>query len=77
MQAAGCDAWRDVSNLGGGSRWNRAIERAIRDSQYAVVVLTPDSAASQWADDEVAFARRLNKKIVPLYYRACEWRGRD
>jgi formylglycine-generating enzyme required for sulfatase activity len=72
LKSAGFDVWYDVSNLGGGSRWNKAIEQAIRDSQYVIVILSSDSVASQWVDDEVSFARTLKKKIVPLYYRPCD-----
>ena len=37
-----------------------------------VVVLSPDSLASKWVDDEVGFARSLEKKIIPLCYRPCD-----
>jgi formylglycine-generating enzyme required for sulfatase activity len=64
--------WYDLSNLEGGSRWYKAIEQAIKDSQYVMVLLSPDAIASEWVNDEVAFARTHKKKIIPLYYRPCE-----
>lgn len=72
LKDSGFEVWYDLSNLEGGSRWNRVIEQAIEDSQYVVVVLSPDSIASEWVDDEVGYAKRLKKKIVPLYYLPCK-----
>jgi formylglycine-generating enzyme required for sulfatase activity len=71
----GLDTWYDLSDLEGGSRWNMEIQKAIKDSQYVLVVLSPDSIASEWVDDEVTFARTLKKKIIPLYYRPCKELG--
>jgi len=71
LQAAGLEVWYDLSNLQGGSRWSRAIEKAIRDSQYVLVVLSPDSVASTWVEEEFLYASELGKKIVPLFYKKC------
>jgi len=72
LKDSGFEVWYDLSNLEGGARWNRVIEQAIEDSQYMVVVLSPDAVASEWVDDEVGYAKRLKKKIVPLYYLPCK-----
>jgi formylglycine-generating enzyme required for sulfatase activity len=66
------EVWYDLSNLEGGSLWNKAIEQAIKDSQYVIVVLSPDAVDSEWVDAEVSFAKKLKKKIIPLFYRPCE-----
>jgi formylglycine-generating enzyme required for sulfatase activity len=68
----GCDVWYDLSGLDGGSRWIREIEKEISQCDYMLVVLSPDSIISENVEDEVAFAKRLKKKIIPLYYRPCE-----
>jgi formylglycine-generating enzyme required for sulfatase activity len=72
LKDSGFEVWYDLSNLEGGARWNWVIEQAIEDSQYMVVVLSPDSVASEWVDDEVGYAKRLKKKIIPLYYLPCK-----
>ncbi|MBN1452449.1 MAG: SUMF1/EgtB/PvdO family nonheme iron enzyme [Anaerolineales bacterium] len=71
LKATGLDVWYDLSGLEGGSRWSRELEKAIRESQYVLVVLSPDSVSSKWVEEEFLFASELNKKIVPLFYRQC------
>ncbi len=72
LKNAGLDVWYDVSNLGGGSRWRVEIENALRNSQYVIVVLSPDSILSEWVEREFLFASNRKCKIIPLLYRACE-----
>lgn len=72
LKNAGLVVWYDVSNLGGGSRWRIEIESAIRNSQFVVAVLSPDSIASEWVEREFLFASNLKRKIIPLMYRSCE-----
>ena len=71
LKASGLDVWYDLSGLGGGSRWSREIEKAIRDSQYVLVVLSPDSVVSKWVEEEFLYASELEKKIIPLFYKPC------
>lgn len=72
LKSYGFDVWYDVSNLGGGARWIRDIQQAITDSKYVIVVLSPDSVISEYVEDEYSFAKRQQKKIIPLLYRPCE-----
>ena len=72
LKGAGFDVWYDVSGISGGSRWRSEIENAIRNSQYIIVVLSPDSVASEWVEREFLFSSNLKRKIIPLMYRSCE-----
>jgi hypothetical protein len=72
LKNVGLDVWHDVSSLGGGSRWRIEIETAIRNSQFVVVVLSPDSITSEWVEREFLFASNLKRKIIPLMCRSCE-----
>ena len=72
LEDAGLNVWYDLSDLEGGSRWSKEIEKAIRESQYVLVVLSPDSVASKWVEEEFLFAGELKKKIIPLFYRQCD-----
>ena len=72
LEKTSLDVWYDVSDLGGGSRWRIEIEKAIRSSQFVIVVLSPDSIASEWVEREFLFASNLKRKIIPLLYRPCE-----
>lgn len=72
LKNAGQVVWCDISSIGGGARWRIEIENAIRNSQNVVVVLSPDSIASEWVEREFLFASNLKRKIIPLMYRACD-----
>jgi hypothetical protein len=72
LENAGLEVWYDLSDLGGGARWRVEIEHALRNSQFVVVVLSPDSIQSEWVEREFLFASNLERKIVPLLYRPCE-----
>lgn len=72
LKNAGLDVWYDISGLVGGARWRFEIEGALRNSQFVVVVLSPDSITSEWVEREFLFASNLNLKIVPLMYRSCD-----
>jgi formylglycine-generating enzyme required for sulfatase activity len=72
LKNAGLDVWYDVSGLSGGSRWRLEIEKAIRNSEFLIVVLSPDSITSEWVEREFLFAENLERKIIPLMYRFCE-----
>ena len=47
LKAAGLEVWYDLSGLEGGARWRIEIEKAIRESQYVLIVLSPDSVVSE------------------------------
>ena len=72
LRNAGLDAWYDVSSLGGGSQWRIEIEKAIRNNQLFIAVLSPDSVASEWVEREFLFASNLKRKIVPVMCRSCD-----
>ena len=74
LKANGLEVWYDLSRLEGGDRWSRAIEQAIRYSQFVIVVLSPDSNESEWVEKEFIFASGLKRKIIPLFYRPCDLR---
>jgi formylglycine-generating enzyme required for sulfatase activity len=72
LQKAGLDVWYDVSHIAGGARWRSEIENALRNSQYVIVVLSPDSIISEWVEREFLFSSNLRRKIIPVMYRPCE-----
>ncbi len=72
LKQAGIVAWYDLSGLEGGERWGEKIQKAIRESDCVIVVLSPDSVNSEWVEREFLFASNLKKKIIPLMYRQCE-----
>ncbi|HEX6732218.1 MAG TPA: toll/interleukin-1 receptor domain-containing protein [Pyrinomonadaceae bacterium] len=72
LREAGCKVWQDISGLRGGQTWTSAIDRAVRDSDALIVVLSPDSSASEWVRKETLLAMKLHKPIVPILLRETE-----
>src|SRR5688572_7458382 len=66
LEKAGYDVWWDLTDLRGGDDWPRVIPAAIESSQYIVVVLSPNSAISDWVAKEYTQALDLRKKIIPI-----------
>lgn len=58
--------WYD-KELIAGETFRKKIVEAIRDSDYFVVLLSGDSILSEWVLDEVEYAKRLHKRILPVY----------
>ena len=72
LREVGCKVWQDISGLRGGQAWASEIDRAIRDSDALIVVLSPDSSASEWVQKETLLAMKLRKPIVPILLRETE-----
>ena len=72
LEEHGCDVWYDISDLKVGDRWNRVIQGAIQNSQYVILVLSPNSVESKWVEKEYFYSDKLGKKIIPILYRSCE-----
>ena len=72
LREAGCKVWHDISQLRGGQTWASEIDRAVRDSDALIVVLSPDSIASEWVQKETLLAMKLKKSIVPILLRETE-----
>lgn len=72
LQTAGLKVWYDVSNLEVGKRWATEIESAIQQSQYFIVILSPDSIKSEWVEIEFLSAKKYRLKIIPLLLESCE-----
>lgn len=72
LEEAGLSVWYDVSRLEGGAHWRAEIEKSIRDSQYMVVVMSPESVESEWVEREFLFASNLGLKIIPVIHYPCE-----
>lgn len=72
LQQAGFAVWWDISDLKAGVAWERAIETAIKTSQYCLILLTPDSVESEWVRKEYMYAISLQLQIIPILYQDCE-----
>lgn len=60
------EVWVDVRAIEDGELFPAAIRSAIEQSNGFVFVITPDSVASRFCEQEVEYARELHKRIVPV-----------
>src|SRR5919108_764330 len=66
LEKAGYEVWWDLTDLRGGDDWLRVIPAAIESSDHFVVVLSPNSAISDWVKKEYTQALSSRKKIIPI-----------
>ncbi|MGE5374134.1 MAG: toll/interleukin-1 receptor domain-containing protein, partial [Bacteroidota bacterium] len=66
LEKTGYSVWWDITDLRGGDDWVRLIPEAIQNSDFFIVVLSPNSTASEWVRKECTQAISLRKKIIPI-----------
>ncbi len=64
--------WWDRTDIHGGDDWKKAIAQGIDDSVAMVVVLTPESAASDYVNYEFETALDKGKPVIPLRLHAVD-----
>ena len=62
----GKDVWLDTEGIADAEVFPEAIKRAIEGSDAFVFVITPSSVESAYCENEVEYARDLQKRIVPV-----------
>ena len=62
----GKEIWVDTEGIADGEVFPEAIKRAIEQSDAFLFVITPASVASAYCENEVEYARELQKRIVPV-----------
>ena len=60
--------WRDETNIPGGADWAGAIEAAIQLTDAMILVLTRESAISEWVKKECIAFIESGKTVVPYLY---------
>ena len=74
LDAAGIDTFYD-QRIPPGESWAQSLAAAIESADFLLVVLSPDSVASQWVEQEIQIG--LNREgdgktyVVPLLLRPC------
>jgi len=66
LSAAGHACWIDTSQIKGGDEWITTIAEGIINSYAFVVIVTRQALQSRWVQDEILWARKKNKLIIPL-----------
>lgn len=69
------DIWYDRQGLYAGSQWLRTIEDELMNRDIFLVVLTPESWASEWVREELALALAAKKRIVGVMMKQTQVSG--
>ncbi len=71
LRADGHAIWFDKLDIAAGEAWDREIEKGLKESDRLIVILSPDSVASENVMDEVSYAIDEGQELIPLYFREC------
>ncbi len=66
LKASGFRVWFDQLDIPTGARWDDEIEKALTECEIFMVILTPQSIASNNVKDEIGYAIDSNKRILPI-----------
>src|SRR4029077_8509261 len=77
LVARGMPVWFDTREIGTGDSLQQKIFDGIGTSDYVIVVLSPNSVASEWVQKELTAAltleqRRGRKFVLPIRIADCE-----
>lgn len=75
LQSVGYDVWYDERGLSAGAAWLTTIQREIQDREIFIVILSPNSWASDWVQDELQLALTTRRRIVPVVYKQTSIQG--
>ena len=69
LSERGKDVWIDVDGIRDAEVFPAALQTAVERSDGFVFVISPDSVASRFCEQEVQHALELRKRLVPLLHR--------
>jgi formylglycine-generating enzyme required for sulfatase activity len=72
LRAEGFPVWLDILDIPPGSRWDREVEKALKESEIFMIILTQASAESENVLDEIGYAIDHHKRIMPVLMENCE-----
>ena len=72
LKLEGFDVWLDQLDIPLGARWDREVEKALKESEIFLIILTSASVASENVLDEIGYAIDSGKRILPILLEECE-----
>jgi hypothetical protein len=71
LKSAMFPVWLDQFDIPTGARWDNELEKALNECGIFLVILTPDSIASENVKDEIGYAIDSHKRILPVLLKNC------
>ena len=50
-----------------GEVYRKRIAQVIKDTDYFLILISPASVCSEWVLDELEYAKKLHKRILPIW----------
>jgi WD40 repeat protein len=66
ISGGGREVWLDTEGIQDGEVFPEAIKRAIEQSDTFLFVITPSAVNSAYCENEVEYARQMQKRILPV-----------
>lgn len=72
LQDLGINVWMDQLGIKLGENWDNAIEEALENSNTFLLFISPTAVESQNVQDEVHFAIKEKKRLIPILIKECD-----
>jgi uncharacterized protein YbaR (Trm112 family) len=73
LRQAGHRPWFSLDGIHAADTWERSISKALEDSEWFIVVMSPNAVQSDWVRTEVHWAiENRPGRIIPIMLRQCE-----
>lgn len=69
LAETGMDVWIDLEDIAAGTKWSRAIQQGLDSAEVMIVIISPESMASNNVEDEWQYFLDHKKPVVPLLLR--------
>ncbi|MBL8164319.1 MAG: toll/interleukin-1 receptor domain-containing protein [Anaerolineae bacterium] len=73
LEAEGFAVWVDEQGLTPSSRWWKMIEQNIEDCAALIVIMSVNSAESDWVEREILLAEKLKRPLFPVLLSGEAW----
>jgi hypothetical protein len=64
--------WIDMLDVPQHADWNESVQAALGNAGVMLLVLSPDSVASEAIQQELAYFLRTGKLVLPILHRSCD-----
>lgn len=72
LRAASYLVWLDQLDIPTGARWDDEVEKALREHEIFLIILTPASVSSENVKDEIGYAIDHGKRLLPILLKPCD-----
>ena len=72
LEGKGTKVWIDQSGIQAGDQWRKSIQQALDGCKALVLIISPDSMASEYVEKEWQYILTKGKRIIPVLYRTAE-----